>query len=143
MSSEASSEVVDIDLKLQEEKSYYPSQLPVDSTDRVQSGSSHGPTECTSDIIRETVVPKVEELTKNLVIATDENQKLRNALEDCNTVLAREVEAAEGRNQEMENLKAMVENYSVKNVRLEESNKSLREQLLARVCYSILSMVIV
>ena len=134
MSSEASSEVVDIDLKLQVERSYYPSQQPVDSTDRVQSGSSHGPTECMSDVIRETEMPRVEELTKNLVIATDENQKLRTALEDCNTALTREVEAAEGRNQEMANLKAMLENYSDRNTQLEKSYKSLQEQISARVC---------
>ena len=144
MSSETSNssfEVVDLQVKFQGERSFYPSQHPVDSTDRVESSSqerlgSHGPTECTSDVITaETVeLPKVEELAKNLLIATGENERYRKAMEECNKALSREIEAAEGRKQEMENLNAMLESYKVKNAELEESNKSLHEQLSARVC---------
>lgn len=144
MSSEASTgsfEVVDLQVKFQGERSYYPSQHPVDSTDReVQSSSqehlsSHGPTECTSGVTTaEVSAQKVEELARNLVIATKENERYRITMEECNKTLSREVEAAEGRNREIENLKITVESYKVKNAELEENKRSLQEQLSARVC---------
>ena len=143
MSSETSSgsfEVVDLQLKFQNERSYYPSQHPVDSTDRVSSQdhlSTHGPTECTSGVTTAEVatveLPKVEELANNLLIATGENERYRAAMEECNKALSKEVEAAESRNREIENLKATLESYKAKNTELEESNKSLLEQLSSRV----------
>ena len=153
MSSETSSgsfEVVDLQVKFQGERSYYPSQHPVDSTERIvqlssqERLSSHGPTECTSGVTTAEIttleLPKVEELARNLVIATKENDRYRIAMEDCNKVLSKEVEAAEDRNREIENLKAMLESFRLKNTELEESNKSLQEQLSIRVCCSVFVM---
>ena len=155
MSSEASnSSFVMVDVKLQGERSYYSSQLPVDSSDRVVESSSqerltsHRPTECTSDVITAEVnvttveLPKVEELANNLMIATGENERYRKAMEDCNKALSKEIEVAECRKQEIENLKASLEDYRVKNTELVENNKSLQEQLSVRVCLYIIVFVV-
>lgn len=150
MSSEASFssyEVVDVvkeDGPKYEERSYYPSQIPVDTTDRVESSSqerlssSRKPTECTSGAITGEITtieaPKVEELAEKLLIATGENEKLRTAMEDCNDALRRNVEALQNGQREMENMRTMLGNYKVKNSELEERNKLLQDQLSTRVC---------
>lgn len=135
MSNETLLEVVDVvkedGPKFQGERSYYPSQIPTDNTERVESSSSssiqdysshssHRPTECSSGVEVMTIgAPKVEELAANLMVATKENKRYRIAMEECNKVLSREV--------------AMLEKYRVKNTELEDLNKSLQDQLSAKV----------
>ena len=126
--------------KFHGERSYYPSQTPEDSTDRVDpsareqlSNSSQRPTECTSGVITGEVTidaPKVGELADNLMVATRENERLRTAMEGCNEVLKKHVEATESKQQEMENLKATLGNYKIKIAELESINKSLQDQLV-------------
>lgn len=145
MSSETPYEMVDVIKEdgptFQDDKScrsYYPSQIPVESTSESTArehviDSSHRPTECTSGDVKALDVPKVEELADNLMVATRENEKFRKAMEDCNRALSKEIEAGESRKQELHNLKEMLEKYRVTNGELEERNKSLQDQLSARV----------
>ena len=149
MSSDASNssfEIVEVNVQGERsaERSYYPSQLPVDSTDRVGSSqehlssthSTHRPTECTSgsDVVANVELPKVEQLAKNLMIATRENERYRTAMEECNRTLSREVEAAEERKQDIENLMATLESYKSKVAELEDRNQLLQDQSSTRVC---------
>ena len=142
-SSDSSYEVIDVvkeDGPKYQERSYYPSQIPEDNTDRVGlapqeqlSNSSQKPTECTSGMISGEVsidAPKVGELADNLMVATRENEKLRTAMEGCNKALRKQVEAAANKQQEMENLKTKLDEYKVKIAELESTNKSLQDQLV-------------
>lgn len=152
MSNESSFEVIDVvkedgpDVAKEDgskfrERSYYPSQLPQDSTDRVDpsareqlASTSQRPTECTSGAISEEVTtinaPKVEELAENLLVATRENERLRTQMEGCNEALRKHVEVTESKQQEMENLKATLDDHKIKIAELENINKSLQDQLV-------------
>ena len=143
MSSEGSLnsyEVVDVvkedGPKYQGEASYYPSQIPEDSTHRVLSSaeekllSAHKPTECTSGEVTTVDAPKVEELAEKLLVATRENERYRKAMEECNKTLSKEVETSKNRKQEIDSL---IAKYMAKIAELEDSNRSLQDQLSA-VC---------
>ena len=144
-SSDSSFEMIDVEKqdgpKYQEgEKSYYPSQIPQDSTDRGDpsaqeqlNNASHKPIECTSGVITEegTInAPKVEELAENLMVATRENERLRTTMEGCNEALRKHVEAAGSKQQKMEKMKAMLDDSRIKIAELENVNKSLQDQLV-------------
>lgn len=58
--------------------------------------------------------PKVGELVNSLMVAMRENKRWHTTIEGCNEVMKKHVEVAESRQQETENLKAMLENYKVK-----------------------------
>ena len=151
MSSEASFssyEMVDVvkedgpKYREQVERSYHLSHLPVDSTDQIESPaqndsslSVHNPTQCSSGGIVTTVdARKVEELAENLKVATRENERYRQQMEECNKVMEKGVEAAKSREQEIEDLKTKLEDYKVKNSELEDQRRSLQKQLSVRVC---------
>ena len=122
------------------------SQIPQDSADRIDpsvqeqlSNSSHKPIECTSGVImgEGTIdVLKVEELVENLMVATRENERLRTTMEGYNEALGKHVEAAESKQQEMEKMKAMLEDSRIKIAELENINKSLQDQLVC-VCNEV------
>ena len=94
------------------------------------------PTECSSGV---SFVdgPKVEELAENLMLATQENERYRMAMEDCNRVLSKEVEAAETRRQETEHLKNQLVSYKETNKGLEDRIRDLESQLLNTVCVCV------
>jgi len=94
------------------------------------------PTECTSGVSFVDGA-KVEELAKNLLLATQENERYRLAMEDCNKVLSKEVEAAETRQKEAEQLRNQLDMYKETNKVLEDHIRDMENQQLNTVCWCV------
>ena len=74
-----------------------------------------------------TDTPKVGELVNSLMVAMRENQRWHTIIEGCNEVMMEHVEVTESRQQETENLKAMLSDYKVKIAQLENTTEFLQD----------------
>ena len=75
---------------------------------------------------------KVGEMVNNLIVAMRENERGRTTIEGCNEVMRKHCEVDESRQNKTENFTAMLEDYKVKNAQLENTTKSLQDQLSFR-----------
>ena len=74
-------------------------------------------------------------MVNNLIVAMRENERWRTTIGGCNEVMRKHFEMDESRQHKTQNLQAMLEDYKVKIAQLENTTKSLQDQLSFRSAF--------